>query len=329
MKQYKPSDSKFWYVSYTDSNGKRIKRSLKTESRKVAKALVAKLEQELFLQENFEKKPEYLFNEALERFKRSVSSQKKSADSDEYRGKTLLRIFSDVPLSQISPKLISDFIDLRRSEDIKESTIIRELALLKAILNRALKEWEWIDKTPYFPKLKDPPHRENWLPQERWQELIDACELEHTKLMVSLALYTGGRLGEIQKLQWNNVSFEARKIYYVETKSGKSRGITISHKILPMLKELHGKVDGKGYVVTCKGRPITSNITKSFKRACNKLDLVDFRFHDLRHSFASSLAQKGMSPQVIKELLGHSSIAMAQRYSHLRPDNMSAAVDLL
>jgi integrase len=116
------------------------------------------------------------------------------------------------------------------------------------------------------------------------------------------------------------------QVTFIETKNGQNRTLLMSDRVKKILKELGPKVDGP--VFTYKGNPI-NDIKTSFRNACNKAGLKNVRFHDLRHTFASKLVQGGTPLYNVKEMTGHATLQMVQRYAHLSPDYQTKAIKLL
>ena len=149
--------------------------------------------------------------------------------------------------------------------------------------------------------------------------------------IVLFAIHTGMRLGEILNLTWDNINFENRLIilFPEQTKNGKRHLIPMNKVVYEILKEEESlKVAGCPYVFHRNGRKVKS-IRDGFRNALRKAKIEDFRFHDLRHTFASRLVQKGIDLYVVKELLNHSSVTITERYAHLRLENMRKAVEIL
>ncbi|MBU1207680.1 MAG: site-specific integrase [Proteobacteria bacterium] len=139
-----------------------------------------------------------------------------------------------------------------------------------------------------------------------------------------VALTTGMRRGEILGLKWDYIRLESRFSILPITKNNTSRVVPINDTLYRILAEMPQK---SGYVFG-NGKPIT-DIKHSFTSACRKAGITDFRFHDLRHTYASHLAIRGVHIRALQELLGHKTLAMTQRYSHLAPEQLQNAVKLL
>lgn len=142
---------------------------------------------------------------------------------------------------------------------------------------------------------------------------------------VSLSLNTGLRLGELLKLTWQSVDLAAGTLTVRggTAKSGKTRHIPLNAEARDTLANWRPQASSE-FVIG-----ITSSFKKSFSAVLTSAAITDFRWHDLRHTFASKLAQRGVPLNTIRDLLGHGSLAMTLRYAHLSPDNRRDAVNIL
>ena len=149
--------------------------------------------------------------------------------------------------------------------------------------------------------------------------------------MVLLSLNTGLRRGEIFSLRWQDVDF-VKKSLIVEgetSKSGQSRHVSLNSEAVSILREWKNQCEG-GIVFAS---PVTGlrfqHIKRSWSRLRDRGGITDFRFHDLRHTFASNLVMAGVDLYTVKELMGHSTIQMTERYAHLAPEHKASAVEKL
>jgi integrase len=138
------------------------------------------------------------------------------------------------------------------------------------------------------------------------------------------ALHTGMRHGEILKLTWEDVDLVNKLVRVKESKSGKSRSIPMNQTLFDLLRELPSRFE-KGPVFPAQ----RTHVNQTFRRLCSKAEITNFRFHDLRHTFASYLAMANVPMKNIQEYLGHGSLAMTMRYSHLAPSHHRQAIHVL
>jgi site-specific recombinase XerD len=215
---------------------------------------------------------------------------------------------------------------------------------LRAAFNKAL-EWKYL-KENYFLKVKLPRRQRlnpSFISEEELKIITAHVEVSIVKDFVTAAFYTGMRLNELVNLTWKNVDLNGKLITVgdenFETKGKNQRYIPISDEVLNILKNLLPEppfvmsINSKGFnegFVFCKrgGEKFTGDyFSKRFKRACKAAGMdKGIHFHTLRHSFASNLAQRGVSLYTIKELLGHTSISTTEIYSHLNVDTLKEAM---
>lgn len=148
--------------------------------------------------------------------------------------------------------------------------------------------------------------------------------------LVLLALNTGMRRGELFNLCWGDIDFKAKSlaIHGAGAKSGKTRHIPLNSEAFAVLVKWRNESSSKRYVFTLTGDRL-DNIKTAFTNVLKTAEITNFRFHDLRHTFASNLAMKAVDLNTIRELLGHSDLQMTMRYAHLAPNVKAKAVELL
>jgi len=143
-----------------------------------------------------------------------------------------------------------------------------------------------------------------------------------------LALNTGMRKGEILNLKWHDLDFKNNIIYIRQSKSGEKREVPMNMLVRRTLIAVRKHSESPFVFCNTNGENY-ANVRKSFFTACKKSDILKFRFHDLRHTFASHLVMGGVDLNTVRELLGHKSLEMTLRYSHLSPDHKQRAVSTL
>ena len=227
---------------------------------------------------------------------------------------------------------------------LSKQYFIHAVAIIRALFNRAT-EWGMFNganPTSGYKTGKANNRRERYLTEAEAGRLLSALQARSQTLhdMALLSLHTGMRYGEIAALRWDHVDFETGLIVVMEsgnrltTKGGKNRRLPMSPEVRAMLQSRATKFDRvfRNQQDKAPNRPDTT-----FKRVVDSLGLnegiVDRRqrvvFHTLRHTFASWLAIRGVPLIAIRDLLGHSTIAMTERYAHLMPNQGRAAIDLL
>jgi integrase len=167
------------------------------------------------------------------------------------------------------------------------------------------------------------------LAPEEEARLLEASPA-YLRPILTVALNTGMRRGEILKLEWANVDLQRRQILVTETKSGKDRIIPINSDLLQVLENLKRQKGSRGYVFPNPktGKPL-QDIKHAFEKACTKAGVKGFRFHDCRHTFGTRLVHQGVDLITVKDLLGHSTVKVTERYTHSTPDSKRIAVETL
>lgn len=207
------------------------------------------------------------------------------------------------------------------------ATINRYIAVLSHLFSTAIND-EWDSNLLISPfkrirKLKEPRGRNRYLSADEIQTLFKTLkEFNHPYLytIVMLLLSTGARRSEIVDLKWSDVDLTRRFILLTDTKNGSCRSLPISDKTLPLLANLNTKHNT--YLFPNKlGKPMY--ITKAWEKVLRIADIKDFRMHDLRHSCASYLAMNGATVIDIATILGHKTLSMVQRYSHLNTGHIT------
>lgn len=260
--------------------------------------------------------------------------------------------FLDYRLDQITPKLIEDWQRETEAKGLKRSSINRALNPLRAIMTIAV-EKEYLEVHPLKRcknlKLTD-DIKERYLSPDEEKRLREQLEVwnagkllqrttnddrtygDHIMPIILVALNTGMRKGEIFKLTWDNVSFESNIITVAgETaKSSKTRKIDMNKETQRVLDNWGKQSSRRGLVFPnpVNGKPLV-DIKSMWKSILKDADIQGFRFHDLRHTFASKLVTKGVPLYTVQKLLGHSTIEMTTRYAHLSQGATAQAVALL
>lgn len=241
-------------------------------------------------------------------------------------------------LSDLSPSIIAEYRDKLSREKTttgevrSPSTVVRYLAVLSHALSIAVKEWEWLDDTPMrkVSKPREPRGRVRYLSDDERMRLLEACKggaNEQIYVVVVLALSTGMRQGEILNLTWKDVDLEKQRIILQETKNGECRAVPLSGHILELLSNLSRRKASENSLVFPGQDPRKPlDIRFSWEKALKDAMITDFRFHDLRHTFASYLAMRKATLTELRNLLGHKSASMTARYSHLSEAHGAAVV---
>ncbi|MDR4507878.1 MAG: tyrosine-type recombinase/integrase [Candidatus Brocadiaceae bacterium] len=250
--------------------------------------------------------------------------------------KNLKSFFGNKTLSEITSSEISAYKVSRYDTGRKPATINRELAMLSKAFNLAVKEWEWVRENPVskIPKEREENGRERWLTFGEEKKLLGQCPPWLHDIVV-LDLHTGLRQDELLSLTWDKVNLPGKRITIEKTqntKKSKTRTIPLSNAALEVLIKQNGKkMPGNDLVFfSIAGKKVSADsLRRVFGKSLEKAQIENFTFHDLRHTFATRLAQKGVDIYKISKLLGHASLRMTLRYSHHCPKSLRDAVEVL
>lgn len=349
-----------WYGSYTTPGGKRIKESLGTEDRKQAQELHDRRKAELWRIERLGDFPDVTFEEACLRWLEE-KAHKKSLDADKGRIGFWLMHFEGVLLKDISEAKIYAAVSRMTNRKAKErweqramsmakkgldigeykpaavstSTKAKHLALMKALMRAAEREWKWIEKSPVIKVPQERNKRVRWLEPAEAKRLIEECP-EPLKSTVEFALATGLRRSNIVDLKWQQIDLQRKVawIYPEESKSGRAIGVALNEMAEAVLRRQIGRHHNWVFVhtesvkrndgtTTASVRKMRVDSNTAWRAALKRAGIEDFRFHDLRHTWASWLIQAGVPLSALQEMGGWESIEMVQRYAHLAPNHLT------
>jgi site-specific recombinase XerD len=341
---FKSKKSPFYQLTY-EVNGKRTTISTKTKKEKEAQEFLFKFKHSLI------EKPQTKIDSEihsqtilLSSFQNDYSEYMRPIKSKNYLEsimlsfKQFISFCGDISLEEIDTRTIDRFITSTFSRTQRGAH--HYYRTLKAAFNKAI-EWNYISSNPFtkvkFPKLsKSFPA---YISEDELLIILVNTPYQYLKDIFIVGFYTGLRLGEVINMQWNWIDFFQNQITVkctdeFLTKSKKERIVPMSEKVKSILINRFNLVVHQPDEVVfyrIKGRKLhQETISKQFKQAVRKSYLNEkIHFHTLRHSFASLLAQKGVSLYIIKELLGHEDLATTQIYSHLQRQNLLDAINLL
>ncbi len=321
-------------------DGKRIQESLKTNNRRLAEKIHAKILTEIIEGRYFEKKEDakHTFSDMMTRFMREQAVNREISTQRRYKGalSNLDGYFHSMTLEEITPKVITAYIEKRRLEGATPATRNREVSLLSTAFNVAVKQWEWCQENPCSKISKEPENNiiDRWLTREE-EEWLLTSSMRHLggqlREIIILVLNTGLRLSEIINLKWKDIDFPRKILIVSKTKNKVPKQVPLNKIAYELLLIKSKTVNITGYVFcTAKGTQIMPrNLQREFAVAVRKAGIENFRFHDLRHTFATRLAQNGVDLYAIAKLLGHKDISTTQRYAHHSPESLRPFIDVL
>jgi integrase len=269
------------------------------------------------------------FKDLSEKYLKLHAAKKRGKAFFEHTTKILDAHFGETMLSAITPEDVERFDTARRSQR-RASTANRSLTVLKQMFRCAIR-WKHLLANPAadIRLEKEANGRERFLDADEAARLLEACPA-WLRLLVLAALQTGARQGELLALEWSDIDLEKGLIYFRQTKNGEPRRIRLSAALAKALKEAPSKFKGGPVFLNAAGETLVrQGIRASFATACKRAKIVGARFHDLRHTSASWMVQRGVPLNTVRDILGHKSIGLTLRYSHLAPDHQIDAMTAL
>lgn len=337
---YRRDDSPVYWGSFTDASGKRVRRSTGTTNRREAEALEAKWKLEVHQVRKWDAPPSRTYNELMLAYFKTIQAEKRSVDRERFTLRKLTPFFTGRDLLTLRRSDVRAYIDSRREAGVSNATINREVGFLSAAINYARREWDWdIPNNVEGMRLKEPEGRVRSLTLAEAQKLIEIAEQSsrspHLADFIKLALNTGCRRSELLKLRWEQVDLKADLILLEgqDTKSGRRRSVPLNEEarvsMLNLARFRATYCPDATWVFAHKDGSRQESIRQAFRIALRRAGIADFRIHDLRHTCASWLVSAGQPLPAVRDLLGHSTVRMTERYAHLAPDNVRAAVVVL
>lgn len=337
---FKRAGSPCWYVDFRDASGRRVKRTTGTTDRREAEELEGKWRLESRQQRLWGIQRRFTFDQMMLRYLQETQGTKRSAERDAWTIKRLQPYFAGRVLNDLKRSDVRGYIAARTTAGVKGSTINRELGLLSSALNRARLDWDWeIPNPAQGMREREPEGRKVYLTRDQFDALLVRASGQkrapYLADLIVVAVMTGCRKGELLGLEWSRVDFVANVIRLrdADTKAGKSRLVPINEAAKGALQrrlQFREKHCPEAAFVFCAsdGKRMVA-VKSSYRAACEASGLRGVRFHDLRHTCGSWLAQAGVPASHIAAVLGHSTVRMTERYAHLAPANARDAVEKL
>lgn len=324
-----------WWMRFT-YNGEQIRRTTEATDKKLAERIYHKVINQIAEGKWFDvdEGRQRTFEELVEKYETQVFSELKSYSKNRCYVNQLREFFGKYKLNEITPALIDDFRQMRKEQGVKPATINCQFSFLRRMFHLAQKRWLWIKETPLIemePKADN--KRTRHLTYDEFHQLLDHCDA-WLKNIVIVAAWTGLRRENVVKLKKAKVNLLTKEITVdgTETKNGENLRIPIAGPAYEVLASLITNDTTNSPYVFCsdEGVPYDSKkVYKVFKKTLERAGIEDFRFHDLRHCFASWNRQAGVDIYTLAELMGHKSTMMTMRYAHITPVHLTKAIGLL
>jgi len=261
--------------------GKRVQRSTKTSDKLAALELHDQIKANLWQQVNLGKKARRYWIDAVMRWL-NESTHKKSLRSDKVHLRWLDPYLRKTALDEITREVIDEIAQTKASTGVTNATINRMLALIRTILNKAVHEWEWLDKAPSIKLRVESGRRVRWLTHEEANRLLNELP-PHLSDLAEFSLATGLRMSNATGLKWQDVDLDNGHawIHHDQAKSNRAIPVPLNQQAIAVLKRRQG-ID-KIYVFTYCGHAIKQCNTKAWRNALQRAGIEDFRWHDIRH----------------------------------------------
>jgi integrase len=322
MSLFKRKDSPYWWVKLTPRSGPPVQRSTGTSDKVAAREYHDKLKASLWEQERLGVKPKRSWREAVVRWLAETSG-KATHDRDKQKLAWLHPFLGALTLDEITLDVL-DRIKAAKLAEASKATVNRYLALIRSILRRARDEWEWVEKVPKVKLFKETAGRERALTHDEAQRLLDELP-EHQRNVVLFALMTGLRQSNVLHLEWSQVDMNLRHAWIraVQSKNRRAISVPLNETAMAVLKAQQGKHPVR--VFTLRGRPLVQAHNYAWRHALLRAGITDFRWHDLRHTWATWQRQAGTPTHELQRLGGWLTSSMVERYAHLAPDYLAAS----
>lgn len=334
MGLYKQAGSPFWHYRFS-LRGTRLHGSTKVKDRKLAQKIYEHERAQYILGEKtHEVRPAKLKDLIADYLEYSKANKRSHRDDVSLAGR-VLHYFGDCMAQEVTQQSIERYKAVRREKKVGEhllsgSTINRELAFLKVVFSKAV-VWKKANHNPvlgvrFFNEQEK--SRVRYLTQAEQERLLSVCAPELRRIVL-MALRTGARQSEILGIRWRDVDPVTNQVTIPKTKGGGKRYIPLHGDVAELLSQMPRTGE---YVFQGRNAgPVVWDgaLRIAWEKSLATAGIVDFRFHDLRHTTASQLAMRGASLQAIAAILGHSTTRMAERYAHLSPAHVSATLALL
>ncbi|OQW61776.1 MAG: integrase [Nitrospira sp. ST-bin4] len=318
--------------------GRQVRRSTEVTDRKMAERIYGKVLGLMAEGKWFERSPgqDKVVTDLLERYLRDHSAPNKAATThnrDKSLAAHLLRAFGTVPVDQLRPAQLADYKASRRAAGAAPKTVNDELTLLGHAYKLALLEWEWVTDNPVLKvkkeKIRSKPGR--WLTAEEEARLLAAspCWLQE---LVLFALHTGMRQSEILNLHWSQVDLTRRTLMILEQKNGGQDTLPLNATAVEVLQaraKVRSISTAHVFFNHAEHRWDARNLLRAFYQARRKARIEGFRFHDLRHTFASRLVQAGVDLYTVQRLGRWKCMKMVQHYGHHYPESLRGGAEVL
>lgn len=326
-----------WWMRFM-YQGRQVRRSTEVTDKKLAERIYHKLLGDIAEGKWFAREPgaDKTVRELLERYLQEHSARNKAPStyrSDQCVVAHLIKAFGDLTLPELRPALLAEHKGRRRAAGASPKTINGELTLLGHAFQLAIKEWEWVRDNPVRRVSKERVYnlRERWLTLDEEQRLLAAAPIWLREILL-FAIHTGLRQSEILNLQWPQVDLFRRTITLLEQKNGSVDTLPMNGHAMEVLKaraKVRSLKTGFVFFNGAGNRMDARDLLRAFYPTMRKAGIERFRFHDLRHTFATRLVQAGVDLYAVQKLGRWKTMSMVMRYAHHYSESLRAGVEVL
>jgi integrase len=319
MSLYRRPESPHWWTRF-QLDGNEVRLSTGTGDRREAEEFETVARARAWRQVRLGERPPFLWKEAAARWLRETRKRSKPRDQ------SILAWFgahlNTYDVAAITRDVVQELRALKAAET-SESTADRHMALLRTILNKCVNDWNVLDSAPKVPMYRPSVGEPRWLTRAEFARLEQELP-DHLKAAAKVAVLTGLRMRAMLSLTWQQIDLAKKRAWVssIDMKAGQTHGIPLTTEAVQVLKALPRDGD---YVFQWRGERIDDCNTLAFQNAVRTAKVEPFRWHDLRHTWASWAVQSGVTLQELMLLGGWRSFAMVLRYAHFAPDHLATA----
>ena len=265
----------------------------------------------------------------IKRYQTDIIQKQKAHQSALVRCRRLRRMLGKINLSDLSPAHLASYRD-ERLKSIKPNTLKRELSILSSAINTAIIDWGIpIPSNPVamtrIPKYDD--SRDRRLKDGEEEKLLAIAKPVYRRAII-IAVETAIRRGELLNIRKSHINFDKQTLHIPETKTDTPRTIPLSTRAIKALRDQIKSISDANVVQIERGSKLFSMSSPMFRHEIHryrvKLDMEDWRFHDLRHEATSRLFEKGLNTMEVASITGHEDLRMLKRYTHIKPESLVA-----
>lgn len=295
----------------------------KANAQKWARLLESEIDRGVFIDRT--EADRITIGELIDRYIQEVTPLKRSAKNDKQRMLFLKKHFGHYKASQLQSKHIASYRDKRLAEGKQGSTVIKEIGSISHLLDISIKDWGiplMSNVATLVRKPKQARGRDRRLVDDEESILLQTAKNSKSPLLapiITLALETGMRLGELLSLEWSNIDLRKQTALLPITKNGESRTVPLSKKAIETLKNIPIKINDSRVFWTWS-KP--DSFENTWRRMLNETAIQDLRFHDLRHEACSRLFERGFNIMETAHISGHKTLQQLKRYTHLKTEDI-------